>query len=331
VANSAEIVSGLSSIESKVDIVDTNVDLILLDTDELQQNQGDWLTATGFSTFNHATDQVIIATNNDKSGYSISGIKNTLDNLNDISEADVKAQADQALNEYDAATKAELDSAESSIISSIPSVANIADGVWDEPYSQHTTAGTFGKLMDILRKSNRAIEGEVTGTNTTTSFTSNMTGYVTGAFDSEVLVFVSGTINGEARPILSYNATNGTFNFEEAWTQAPSANDEFVILPYHVHAISEIHEGLATQASVDDIPADVDTELTSSHGTGSWQQGSSGTVDANVISVDGTSVTGPDDLKADTTDLATKANQEAINTNVKDASLIIPAGEDLPD
>ena len=89
---------------------------------------------------------------------------------------------------------------------------------------------------------------------------------------------------------------------------------------------------LATQASVDDIPADVDTELTSSHGSGSWQQGSSGgTVDANVTSINGTSVTGPEDLKADTTDLATKANQEAINTNVKDASLIIPAGEDLPD
>ena len=58
VANSAEIVSGLSSIESKVDIVDTNVDSILLDTDELQQNQGDWLTATGFSTFDPATDTI---------------------------------------------------------------------------------------------------------------------------------------------------------------------------------------------------------------------------------------------------------------------------------
>jgi hypothetical protein len=27
--------------------------------------------------------------------------------------------------------------------------------------------------------------------------------------------------------------------------QAPSANDEFIILPYHVHAISEIQAGLA--------------------------------------------------------------------------------------
>lgn len=32
---------------------------ILADTNELQLNQGDWLTATGFSTFNSVTDQVI--------------------------------------------------------------------------------------------------------------------------------------------------------------------------------------------------------------------------------------------------------------------------------
>ena len=111
--------------------------------------------------------------------------------------------------------------------------------------------------MDILRKANRAIEGEVTGTPTTTSFTSNITGYVTGAFDSEVLVFVSGTINGEARPILDYDSTNGTFNFEEAWTQAPSSSDEFVILPYHVHAISEIQEGLATRNNQNTINENV--------------------------------------------------------------------------
>jgi hypothetical protein len=129
-------------------------------------------------------------------------------------------EVDTALSDYDPPTKAELDAAEANIIAEIIPASDIADAVWDEPYNQHTTAGTFGKLMDTLRKANRAIEGEVTGTPTTTSFTTNMSGYLTGAFDSEVMVFVSGTINGEARPILSYNATNGTFNFEEAWTQA---------------------------------------------------------------------------------------------------------------
>lgn len=181
----------------------------------------------------------------------ITQIQADINNLNDISPAQVNAEVDTALGDYDAPTKAELDAAESNIIAAIPSVGNIADSVWDEPYNQHTTAGTFGKLMDILRKANRAIEGEVTGTPTTTSFTTDITGYASGAFNSEVMVFVSGTINGEARPILNFNSTSGTFNFEEAWTQAPSTGDEFIILPYHVHAISEIQAGLAKTTELD--------------------------------------------------------------------------------
>ena len=122
------------------------------------------------------------------------------------------------------------------------------NAVWDAAYASHTTAGTFGKLMDLLRKANRAIEGEVSGTPTTTAFDTNLTGYTTGAFDSEVLVFVSGSLNGEARPILSFSATNGRVTFEEPWTAAPTASDEFVILPYHVHAVSEIASGIWSES-----------------------------------------------------------------------------------
>jgi hypothetical protein len=38
----------------------TDVPAILADTDELQTNQGDWLTATGFSTFDPTTDDVAV-------------------------------------------------------------------------------------------------------------------------------------------------------------------------------------------------------------------------------------------------------------------------------
>lgn len=38
--------------------VDSNVDDILADTNDLQSNQNNWLTATGFSTFDPATDTV---------------------------------------------------------------------------------------------------------------------------------------------------------------------------------------------------------------------------------------------------------------------------------
>jgi hypothetical protein len=175
----------------------------------------------------------------------ITQIQTDISNLNDISPAQVNAEVDTALGDYDAPTKTELDAVESNIIASIPSVGNIADGVWDEPYNQHTTAGTFGKLMDLLRKANRSIDGEVTGTPTTSTFQTNISGYISGAFDHELIVFTSGALDGEARPILEYSATNGTFTFEEEWSQTPSSSDEFVILPYHTHPISEIQSGLA--------------------------------------------------------------------------------------
>ena len=46
--------SALSGVETKIDTIDANVDAVLLDTDDLQTNQGGWLTATGFSTHSAA-------------------------------------------------------------------------------------------------------------------------------------------------------------------------------------------------------------------------------------------------------------------------------------
>ena len=46
-----------------------------------------WATATGFSTFDASTDSVTVGTNNDKTGYSISGTLQTLDSLNDFDPA----------------------------------------------------------------------------------------------------------------------------------------------------------------------------------------------------------------------------------------------------
>lgn len=106
------------------------LDTIVADTNELQTNQGNWLTATGFSTHS-AADVWAVANRSlttfgtliadiwtyvtrsltDKAGFTISGTKTTLDTLNDLSAAQVNAEVDTALADYDAPTKAELDSA----------------------------------------------------------------------------------------------------------------------------------------------------------------------------------------------------------------------------
>jgi hypothetical protein len=124
-------------------------------------------------------------------------------------------------------------------------VGEIADGVWDEAYAGHTTAGSFGKLLDILRKANYITEGSVAagGTPTTTSFRTNLTA-ADGTYDNQTLLFISGALAGESVPILTYAQTNGLITTQDALTVAPTAADEFVILPDHVHSVAEIADGV---------------------------------------------------------------------------------------
>lgn len=57
------------------------------------------------------TGRVSVGTNNDKTGYSIAGTKTVLDDLTDLTESQVNAQTDLALNDYDGPTNTEMTSA----------------------------------------------------------------------------------------------------------------------------------------------------------------------------------------------------------------------------
>jgi len=99
------------------------------------------------------------------------------------------------------------------LITTPPTAAAIADAVWDEAYSGHTTAGTFGKLMDILRKSNNVIEGTILAspTPTTTVFKISGANYPTGALEHSVLWMSTGTSAEQNSPILTtVNNGDGT-------------------------------------------------------------------------------------------------------------------------
>ena len=128
----------------------------------------------------------------------------------------------------------------------------VADQVWDEAYNQHTTAGTFGKLMDILRKANTVLEGTVLAspTPTTTVFRLSGIDYPTGALEHSVLWMASGASQEQNSPILT-TVNNGdgtvTVTLEEPLTTAPQAGDTVLIDPTsHVHAIADIQAGLGT-------------------------------------------------------------------------------------
>jgi len=128
----------------------------------------------------------------------------------------------------------------------------IADQVWDEAYNQHTTSGTFGKLMDTLRKSNTVLEGTILAspTPTTTVFRLSGIDYPTGALVGSVLWLNSGASQEQNSPILS-TLNNGdgsvTVTLQRALVTAPSAGDTALIDPTsHVYGVAEIQAGLGT-------------------------------------------------------------------------------------
>jgi hypothetical protein len=73
-------------------------------------------------------------------------------NLNDLSAAEVNAEVDTALTDYDGPTHAELVSEINDVQTDIaalndPTAAAIADAVWDEDATGHQTGGTFGQAI----------------------------------------------------------------------------------------------------------------------------------------------------------------------------------------
>ena len=151
------------------------------------------------------------------------------------------------------------------VVTSAAGIASIADAVWDEAYNQHTTAGTFGKLMDILRKSNTVLEGTILAspTPTTTVFRLSGIDYPTGALAGSVLWMGSGASQEQNSPILS-TLNNGdgsvTVTLESALVTAPMAGDTVLIDPTsHVHSVAEIQNGLATDTELAKVPKSGET------------------------------------------------------------------------
>jgi len=156
---------------------------------------------------------------------------------------------------YEVRVASVVDKSGYSLATTPPTAGQIADAVWDETYSTHTTAGTFGKLMDTLRKSNTVIEGTILASPapTTTVFRISGADYPTGALEHAVLWMASGASREQNSPIVT-TLNNGdgtvTITLEEALVTAPSAGDTVLIDPTsHVHAIAAIQSGLATSAN----------------------------------------------------------------------------------
>lgn len=85
----------------------------LADTNELQTNQGNWATATGFST--HSAADVVTAIG---TGSTLTAVP-----WNAAWDAEVQSECTDALNAYDPPTKAELDAADDAVLALLGTAA----------------------------------------------------------------------------------------------------------------------------------------------------------------------------------------------------------------
>lgn len=105
-----------------------------------------------------------------------------------------------------------------------PTAAAIADAVWDEARSGHTTAGTFGQSFAAVVNGQAA-----TGTLSVTQMTTNLTEGTNDHYNDRVVVWISGVLAGQAAQITDYDGSTKKLTYTTV-TDAPSNGDAFVIV-----------------------------------------------------------------------------------------------------
>ncbi len=111
-------------------------------------------TAADLATVDGIVDAILVDT-----GTTIPALIAALEN---ISAADVNAQVDIALADYDGPTKAELDAGLAAL--NDPTAASIADAVLDEALAGHVGVGSLGKaITDIEADTNELQSDDVPG------------------------------------------------------------------------------------------------------------------------------------------------------------------------
>ena len=354
---------GLASanLDTQLSTIDSVVDAVLIDT-------GTDIPASiaALNDFDPASDTVTVGTNNDKSGYTISGTKQTLDSLNDVAATDIvsagaittlngavanvdlvdvtttntdmrgtdnailaasappnwgsllingsghitrvtlvdttttntdmvdvsslatasdlsvvdgvvdaiKLKTDQLTftvsNQVDsnalsggsggddaatiysyftASNREDVFHANVSALSTSAEIAALNDisvnDVWDASLSSHNVGGSTGKALRQIKEGVISIDGSVNDLSaTTTTFISNLSETTDGYYHDKVIVFVSGSLLGQARHIETYTGSTKSITVSQAFTSAPSNGDEFLILATHEHSLNEISEAV---------------------------------------------------------------------------------------
>ncbi len=128
------------------------------------------------------------------------------------------------------------------IVSTATGMVEIAKAVWDRVISKsnHNIGQSAGKDLRELGQL-IAADGAVSGTPTTTVFTTNITGFDDNFFVDQVISATNGADQaGQGRVISAYNGTTGVFTVDEPFTTALNSGDDVVIFTPHVHPVTQI-------------------------------------------------------------------------------------------
>jgi peptidoglycan hydrolase CwlO-like protein len=121
-------------------------------------------------------------------------------------------------------------------VAALPTVATIADGVWDEATAGHTTAGSYGDKtgahLPAVLKAIVAAAGSTTTAvvlNATTGIDGGVPSATNDFYNGRVIIFTSGALAGQATDITDYVGATQTLTVT-ALTGAPASGVTAVIV-----------------------------------------------------------------------------------------------------
>lgn len=173
----------------------------------------------------------IVADTNELQGDDVPGL---IAALNNVSTADVNAQCDISLTDYDGPTNAEM-IARTILAASYFDPANddvaVVTAVTNQVSANMTAiSGDTGAADNLEASMETLVLGTATGTPTTTTMAdSTLTEATNDHYNGRVILWRTGALTGQASAITAYNGTTKTFTFTEV-TNAASASDAYVVV-----------------------------------------------------------------------------------------------------
>jgi hypothetical protein len=155
------------------------------------------------------TSGVTVTTNNDKTGYSISGTKTTLDALNDITAA----------------------------------------SVWDITAASHITSGTVGAALALGSAAIIDITITGTPTSTSFTFSGGNTNNNFYNDQLLYILSGTGVGQGRPVLSSTYSGGTTTITVDEAFIVTPAAGDRVAIVVDHTHPITQIRDEILADAT----------------------------------------------------------------------------------